>query len=31
MKARYNYRIYPRLNQVEPLAKAFGCARVLLF
>ncbi len=29
MKARYNYRIYPRSNQVEPLAKAFGCARVV--
>ena len=29
MKARYNYRIYPRPNQIEPLAKAFGCARVV--
>ena len=29
MKARYNYRIYPKSNQIEPLAKAFGCARVV--
>ncbi|MDJ0717719.1 MAG: RNA-guided endonuclease TnpB family protein [Prochloraceae cyanobacterium] len=29
MKARYNYRIYPQKNQIEPLAKAFGCARVV--
>jgi putative transposase len=29
MKARYQYRIYPRPNQLEPLAKAFGCARVV--
>lgn len=29
MKARYNYRIYPKSHQVEPLAKAFGCARVV--
>ncbi len=29
MKARYNYRIYPRPNQIEPLAKAFACARVV--
>ena len=29
MKARYNYRIYPKLPQIEPLAKAMGCARVV--
>jgi putative transposase len=29
MKARYNYRIYPKPQQIEPLAKAFGCARVV--
>ena len=29
MKARYQYRIYPKPNQVVPLAKAFGCARVV--
>jgi putative transposase len=29
MKARYNYRIYPRPNQVTALAKAFGCARTV--
>lgn len=29
MKARYQYRIYPRTNQIEPLAKAFGCSRVV--
>lgn len=29
MKARYKYRIYPKPHQVEPLAKAFGCARVV--
>ncbi|MEM9275305.1 MAG: RNA-guided endonuclease TnpB family protein [Cyanobacteria bacterium P01_F01_bin.143] len=29
MKARYQYRIYPRANQIEPLAKAFGCSRVV--
>lgn len=29
MKARYQYRIYPRPTQIEPLAKAFGCARVV--
>ncbi len=29
MKARYNYRIYPKTHQIEPLAKAFGCARVV--
>ena len=29
MKARYNYRIYPKPFQIEPLAKAFGCARVV--
>ena len=29
MKARYNYRIYPKDCQLEPLAKAMGCARVV--
>ncbi|MGL5876746.1 MAG: RNA-guided endonuclease InsQ/TnpB family protein, partial [Xenococcaceae cyanobacterium] len=29
MKARYNYRIYPKPNQVIALAKAFGCSRVV--
>jgi len=29
MKARYKYRIYPKPHQVELLAKAFGCARVV--
>ena len=29
MKARYQYRIYPRPTQFEPLAKAFGCSRVI--
>ena len=29
MKARYQYRIYPQQHQIEPLAKAFGCARVV--
>jgi putative transposase len=29
MKARYNYRIYPKPNQVIALAKAFGCARTV--
>lgn len=29
MKARYQYRIYPHANQIAPLAKAFGCARVV--
>ena len=29
MKARYNYRIYPKPSQIEPLAKAMGCARVV--
>ena len=29
MKARYNYRIYPKPHQLEPLAKAMGCARVV--
>ena len=29
MKARYNYRIYPKNNQLQPLAKAMGCARVV--
>ncbi len=29
MKARYNYRIYPKPSQIEALAKAFGCARVV--
>jgi len=29
MKARFKYRIYPKPNQLEPLAKAFGCARVV--
>ncbi|MDJ0572515.1 MAG: RNA-guided endonuclease TnpB family protein [Pleurocapsa sp. MO_192.B19] len=29
MKARYQYRIYPKSHQLEPLAKAFGCARVV--
>ena len=29
MKARYNYSIYPKSHQIEPLAKAFGCARVV--
>jgi putative transposase len=29
MKARYRYRIYPKPHQIEPLAKAFGCARVV--
>jgi putative transposase len=29
MKARYQYRIYPRPTQIKPLAQAFGCARVV--
>ena len=29
LRARYKYRIYPKPHQVEPLAKAFGCARVV--
>ena len=29
MKGRYQYRIYPRPTQIEPLAKAFGCSRVV--
>lgn len=29
MKSRYKYRIYPKPHQLEPLAKAFGCARVI--
>ncbi len=29
MKARYNYRIYPKNHQLEALAKAMGCARVV--
>ena len=29
MKARYNYRIYPKPQQITELAKAFGCARVI--
>ena len=29
MKARFKYRIYPKPHQLEPLAKAFGCARVV--
>lgn len=29
MKARYNYRIYPKPHRLQPLAKAFGCARVV--
>lgn len=29
MKARFRYRIYPKPHQIEPLAKAFGCARVV--
>ncbi len=29
MKARYNYRIYPKNHQLEPLAKAMGCACVV--
>jgi putative transposase len=29
MKARYNYRIYPKLNQLKPLAQAFGCSRTV--
>ncbi|ELS04528.1 transposase, partial [Xenococcus sp. PCC 7305] len=29
MKARYNYRIYPKPNQLQRLAQAMGCARVV--
>lgn len=29
MKARYQYRIYPKSHQLEPLAQAFGCSRVV--
>jgi putative transposase len=29
MKARYNYRIYPKQSQLMPLAKAFGSSRVV--
>lgn len=29
MKARYNYRIYPKQSQLTPLAKAFGSSRVV--
>ncbi|WP_372463760.1 helix-turn-helix domain-containing protein [Arthrobacter hankyongi] len=27
MLGRYSYRAYPGKGQVEPLARAFGCAR----
>jgi len=29
MKSRYRYRIYPKPQQSQELAKAFGCARVV--
>ncbi len=29
MKARYRYRIYPKPQQLQELAKAFGCVRVV--
>ena len=29
MKARYQYRIYPRATQFKLLAQAFGCSRVV--
>lgn len=29
MKSRYNYRLYPKQHQREPLARAMGCARVV--
>jgi putative transposase len=29
VQLRYNYRLYPRANQREALARAFGCARVV--
>ena len=29
MKARYNYRLYPKTNQLKPLAQAFGSSRVV--
>lgn len=29
MKARYNYRVYPKQSQLTPLAKAFGSSRVV--
>jgi putative transposase len=29
MKARYQYRIYPKQSQLQPLAKAMGCSRVV--
>ena len=29
MKARYNYRIYPKQSQLTPIAKAMGCSRVV--
>ncbi len=29
MKARYQFRIYPKQHQIEPLAKAFGSSRVV--
>lgn len=29
MKARYNYRIYPKQSQLIPIAKAMGCSRVV--
>jgi putative transposase len=29
MKARYNYRIYPKQSQLTPLAKAMGSSRVV--
>lgn len=29
MKARLRYRIYPKPQQIQELAKAFGCARVV--
>ena len=29
MKARYNYRIYPKQHQLIPIAKAMGCSRVV--
>ena len=29
MKARYNYRIYPKLHQLSLIAQAMGCARVV--
>lgn len=29
MKARYQYRIYPTVQQRQSLAQAFGCTRVV--